>query len=125
LVWCCFTEGKINNAMASLMKGFEYAVSDGTRDHVHDEVGCAVVGHGSIAEVEGGWSFPFNDVVEVNLHPSLVQFPSDKRANQASAQAMNPHATPSFSWVSKVPAAQPRPFLRGEEIMNIRGDERP
>tara|TARA_Y100000991_G_C21936692_1_gene333296 strand:+ start:741 stop:1268 length:528 start_codon:yes stop_codon:yes gene_type:complete len=59
----------------------------------------------------------------VNLHSSFVQFAGDKGANQASAQAVNPHGPSSPLWLSKVPAPQARAFLYGEEIMNIRRNQ--
>jgi hypothetical protein len=109
--------------MSLLMKDVEHSVSDGAGNHVHNKVGRAVVGCRSITEMEGGWSIPFNDVVEVNLHSSFVQFAGDKGANQASAQAMNPHGPPSPLWLSKVPAPRPRSFLYGEEIIYLRTNQ--
>ena len=88
----CFTEREVNDAMAVGMESLKDTVTDVARDHVHDQIGGAVVGGGCVKEVEGGWCLPGRNVKEMHIKARLTQFTGHEGTNQTATEAVNPHA---------------------------------
>ena len=104
-----FAEREVDDAMPLGVEAFEDLVADGPRYHVDDEVRLAVVETRGVAKVEGGGGRPRFDVVEMNVQACLVKGASDERANQPTAQTVNPHGWSLGQHASKVPALRLAP----------------
>ena len=98
-----FAKGEVDHGNARSGHGLKDGMTDGTRDHVDDEVGDGVVGLQSVAQVEGRWRFPQDDVVEMDLQPRFDKFSRDKGAHEAAAKAMDSHGRASDGPVTNLP----------------------
>ncbi len=102
--------------MAVSVQGFQHLVSDGAWNHVDNEIGLSVIGCQSVSKMERSWRFARYNIVEMNIQSGFVKVSYNERADQSSAQTVNPHGQGLGHRASKVPAPHSAASI-GEEVV--------